>query len=144
MHASIRSKTMRLLSKYMGFASAAMLGIITTTIPAAAATCNVKDVITNYTARKTALRDIRLALKKLTAALAGDTPGNVVDYGPPQFDGFESKQWFANAIAARQAEFSIVILQFAGNCGPPQSGSSNPTCTTSPAAPPTTCYVCAI
>ena len=132
---------MRLSPKSVGLVCAALLGLTTTTIPAAAATCDVRKVITDWTSRKTALRDIRIALKKLTAAMAGDTPGNVVDYGPDQFGGPGAKQGFVGAVTNRQAEFSIVILQFAGNCVL-NPGTPNPVCT--PNTPPTTCYVCPI
>jgi hypothetical protein len=104
---------MRYAIALIGFVSASALSM--TTIPAIAADCNVRDVVTQWTTKKTALRDIRLALKKLTAALAGDTPANVRDYAASEFGGPDARQGFVDSVARRQAEYSIVVLQFAGN-----------------------------
>jgi len=69
--------------------------------------------------KKRALYNIRTELKNPTQHLASDG-----DYGDGEFGGAAAKKIFVDAVASRQAEFNIVVLQFAGRG--------------------TTCYVCPI
>ena len=92
-------------------------------LPAAAATCDIKSVVQEWTRKKKALANIRMALKDLTTRLVTEG-GPTQDYSDSEFGGAPAKESFAKRVKERQGEFSNTILLLAGRT--------------------TTCYVCPI
>src|SRR5215471_4771307 len=95
----VRGDAMLNVISLVGFVLAAALGL--STIPAAAAVCDIKKVVETWTSNgpkpKPDLASIRVALKNLTKKLPNDP--NYVD---GEFGGPAGKAYFSSAIATRQ------------------------------------------